>query len=299
MKDEKPSITAILVAYCILILGGDEWGLARIPAGIVAYQAAVLLAAGIPFGKCPYLLCNPFVSRLARFVAAVWYPGFFEGIGFRKLIIDSQVRDFLRLSKAKQPDQQRQVVVVAAGYDTLALRLCKENPEDTFWEVDHPATSRVKSRVWTQDKYSKTILGSQPDNFKHVAADLTVQHLDQALKTQSNYSTSNPTIVIVEGLSMYLTEEQIRNLFTDIEKSVSKGSVVVFDFFGWNERRKQVDVGRIFPLLHHYGITGRAEPWVWGLNPKKAEDFFSDTNWKLLTDVQTCGFENVAALELK
>ena len=33
--------------------------------------------------------------------------------------------------------------------------------------------------------------------------------------------------------------------------------------------------------------------------PKNIDNFLANTNWKLSTDVQSCGFENVAALELQ
>ena len=88
MKDDKASLTAVMVTYCVLILGGDEWGRSRIPPGIVVFQVAVLLAAGLPFGKCPLLLYNPLVAKWAHILAAIWYPGFFECIGFRKLVIE-------------------------------------------------------------------------------------------------------------------------------------------------------------------------------------------------------------------
>lgn len=312
MKDDKPSITAVLIAYCVLMLGGDDYGRSRIPAGIITAQVAVLVAAGLPFGRCPWVLCNPIVAKLARFLAAIWYPGFFDCVGFRKLIIECQVRDFLRQTEVansngdgKQKQQHKaQVVVVAAGYDTLAIRLCREYEQVDFWEVDHPATSRVKSRVWTSlkdtraQKTTSALLGAKPSNMEHVQADLTKTHLDTVLKAQAKYDPSRPTIVIVEGLSMYLTEEQMRGLFGDIEKSVSPKSVVVFDFFGWNERKQEVEVGWVVPALHRYGFTGGAEPWIWGLDPKQINEFFDNTNWKLQDDVQSCGFENVAALVL-
>jgi O-methyltransferase involved in polyketide biosynthesis len=321
MKDDRPSLTAVLVAYNVLALGGDDYGRSRLPPNIIETQVAVLLAANLPFGTCPWLICNPLVAKVARFIAAIWYPGFFEGIGFRKLIMECQVRDYLQQQqqsknsntgkKVQQPTAQ--VVVVAAGYDTLALRLCREYPHVNFWEVDHPATSHVKSRVWTtksqeehyypqrkKDKLGMT-LGNQPANMQHVQADLTKLHLDEVLKAQPNYDSSLPTIVIVEGLSMYLTEAQIcQLLFVDIESSISPGGMVVFDFFGWNAHKKQVDVGSwIFPTLHKYGITGGAEPWKWGLDPKNIHHFLATTNWKLMDSVQSCGFENVAALELQ
>jgi methyltransferase (TIGR00027 family) len=312
MKDDRPSLTAVLVAFCVLVLGGDDYGRSRIPPNIIDTQVAVLLAAHLPFGTCPWLLCNPLVAKVARFLGAIWYPGFFEGIGFRKLIMECQVRDYLQQQQQQQKSSAvaAQVVVVAAGYDTLALRLCREYPRVNFWEVDHPATSRVKSRVWTtsqeqhprkkNDKPRLRLLGDRPANMQHVQADLTKTHLDKVLKAQPNYDSSLPTIVIVEGLSMYLTLAQIRRLlFVDIESSISPGGVVVFDFFGWNEQKKQVDVGWIVPALHKYGITGGAEPWVWGMDPKNINQFLAFTNWKLINNVQSCGFENVAALELQ
>ena len=318
MKDDKPSMTAVLIAYCVLLVGGDAYGQSRMPDGIIYAQVAVLVQANVCFSRCPWILCNPIVAKLCRFFAAIFYPDFFACIGFRKMMIECQVREFLRhtattatMTEAEEAtrvytNNKPQVVVVAAGYDTLAIRLCREYAHVDFWEVDHPATSRVKSRVWatsskdypTKKRHRLSVLGEQPPNMEHVQADLTKTHLDTVLKKQPKYDPSRPTIVVMEGLSMYLTEEQMRGLFDDIEKSVSPESRVVFDFFGWNEPRQTVDVGWVFPSLHRHGFTGGAEPWIWGLDPKNIHSFFDDTNWNVQEDVQSCGYENVAVLVL-
>ena len=66
-------------------------------------------------------------------------PGQFEAFAHRKAFCEHQVRD----SIAKGATQ---VLVLGAGYDTLGWRLAPEFSEVNFFEIDHPATARLKAR---------------------------------------------------------------------------------------------------------------------------------------------------------
>ena len=45
----------------------------------------------------------------------------------------------------------KQVVILGAGFDTLAWRLSEKFESIRFIEVDHPATSKEKKRPWMRE----------------------------------------------------------------------------------------------------------------------------------------------------
>ena len=65
----------------------------------------------------------------------------------RKRLIEEVVR-------ASLTEGVEQVVIIGAGFDTLALRLCAGFPRTNFIEIDHPATQSCtlchndKSPTW-------------------------------------------------------------------------------------------------------------------------------------------------------
>jgi methyltransferase (TIGR00027 family) len=195
----------------------------------------------------------------------------------------------------------RQVLIVAAGYDTLALRLSNEFPTVHFWEVDHPATSKCKQRALAA-------LG-QPKNLHTVAADLTQLSLHDALLVDNNNNNNNknknnkydpnaPTVVVMEGLLMYLTEHQVQQLFNDVSSVVGpKGSSVCFDFVGWKESKNLADIGWLAPFMHWW-LRRRGEPWLWGVDPARLSSFFSNTRWRVMGQPMSIGCERLAIVEL-
>ena len=66
-----------------------------------------------------------------------------EGVWTRKLYMEAQIRDFID-SKADDGNGSLQVLIAAAGYDTLAWRLAEEYPMVNFIEIDHlPHKKRI------------------------------------------------------------------------------------------------------------------------------------------------------------
>ncbi|SHG94459.1 class I SAM-dependent methyltransferase [Streptoalloteichus hindustanus] len=93
----------------------------------------------------------------------------------------------------------RQVVVLAAGYDSRAWRLAR--PGVRFFEVDHPATRA--------DKRRRAPAGGP----RFGSVDLETEPLDRALLA-AGLATDEPALFTVEGLTMYLGERRVRALLT-------------------------------------------------------------------------------------
>ena len=102
-----------------------------------------------------------------------------------------------------------QVVVLGAGYDSRAWRFAR--PGVTFYEVDLPLTQA--------DKRSRAPTGGPI----YVPADVTDSSLADAL-TDAGFLSEEPTAFTAEGLTMYLTEQQVALLLRSLSALGGPGS---------------------------------------------------------------------------
>jgi methyltransferase (TIGR00027 family) len=107
-----------------------------------------------------------------------------------------------------------QVVVLGAGYDSRAWRFAR--PGVRFFEVDHPATQ--------VDKRSRAPAGGPA----YVPVDLGTGSLPAALHTAGYQDL--PTLFVAEGLTMYLTEPQVRDLLRALRELGPAGSRLAVNF---------------------------------------------------------------------
>ena len=279
-----------------------------LPPGIIPVQMALLEAVGLPWKDYYFLLLlrspiGPVISRVLVWLSGLLCQDSLESIAFRKSFIEQQVREFLQRNKSANP----QVLILAAGYDTLSLRLAQnaEHRDVNFWEVDHPATGSFKERIWRHKKSKGPLrlIGNKPANLFSGCVDLTKKNsLVEMLRAQKdNYSVANPTIVVMEGLLMYLNKEQVHSVFDEISKAVGPGSVATFDMLATKydvNHQQHPDVGFITPLVDFF-LKIKGEPWLLGLDPEILQEFVTESDrWTLRTAVQSYGPERVAALEM-
>jgi len=282
MKEDQASVTSLVIACAVLVLGGDEYGRSRLPPGCLQAQISLLGAAQLFFGKFPWLLSNPVLAKLMRWTLLFVQPQLLESIAFRKTWLEHQTRQAITSGIT-------QVLVLANGYDTLAYRLSNEFGHVTFWTVDHPATSKVFERGLEQ-------LKQRPQNLHTLAIDLTHSKLQDLLTKMIYYSPTASTMVIMEGLSFYLSSVELQNLFEDIRHVVGVGSRVGFDFFEPNQHN-QPNMGPLSGFVQLLLKTIK-EPMKWSIRKEELSSFFADTNWKVVTPVASMGIERLAAVQL-
>lgn len=283
MKDNVPSVTALKVAIMIVIMGGDEYGRSKCPPGSVDAQLQLLKACRLPFFYFPFItIQNPIFIKLARWWSSLILPQAMESVGMRKCYMYECVRNALN------DGNTRQVLIVGAGYDTLTWSLSQEYPSVEFWEVDHPATSRVKQE-------GLQTMG-QPSNLHTIAADLTQTTLEQILSQRDEYNIKNKTVVVMEGLLYYLDGNEVKGLFASVAKVVGPSSTICFDFFGRDENGR-LELGWATPLLvNSIKLTG--EPWKWGIDPRELPAFFQETPWTVIGAPKSIGIERLATVQL-
>lgn len=199
----------------------------------VAVQRAVLADMGVLPDPLARGMLTPSMAAIYRFVGH-WPYGVrarsltLAGFAARVLWFDGQVTEALDAGI-------RQVAVVGAGYDSRAWRLRRDGVQ--FFELDHPATQRDKAR---------RAPGPGPT---YADADLTTESAAEALVAHG-LDASRPALFVVEGVTMYLTEEVARYQLGELAGSSSAGSRLAVDFYppratGTQRDRRQLRLQRL------------------------------------------------------
>jgi methyltransferase (TIGR00027 family) len=189
-------------------------------------------------------------------------PGQFEAFAYRKAFCERQVRDGIGEGSA-------QVLVLGAGYDTMGWRLAPEFPGVNFFEIDHPATARLKAK-------GIEAMG-QRDNFYLISEDLGERKLVDVLKANELWNQSARTVIIAEGLVMYLPPEAIHDLFCQCAVISGGGSRIAFSYIPTGADGRP-DAGPWTGLmLWLQKVIG--EPWTWSIRPEKLGLFLEESGW--------------------
>jgi methyltransferase (TIGR00027 family) len=262
MKHNKPSMTARKVALNIVTLGSQPGMDTVLPRGIIDATARLLVASGAAGERTVRLARSP--KMIAVYEAFDWMlPGQFEAFAHRKAFCEQQVRDSISSGAT-------QVLVLGAGYDTLCCRLAPEFPGVRFFEIDHPATSSLKQK-------GVEALGAS-ENLHLIAEDLGERELSDVLRTNVDWDVTAQSVILAEGLVMYLEAEAVQSLFRQCAASVGQGSRIAFSYIPSGEDGRPY-VGRWTGLmLWLQKVVG--EPWVWSIRPEELSSFLQQHGWR-------------------
>ena len=261
MQKDKPSRTAYKVALNVVTLGAKP-GMDRIlPPGIVEATEKLLVASGAVGSRT--LQWSRSKHMVSVYEAFDWMlPGQFEAFAHRKAFCERQVREGIGQNAS-------QILVLGAGYDTLEWRLAPEFPGVNFFEIDHPATSRFKAR-------GIEAMG-QRDNLYLIAEDLGERKLEDVVKTNELWDQSARTVIVAEGLVMYLPPEAVGDLFCQCAVIAGDGSRIAFSYIPSGADGRP-DAGRWTGLmLWLQKVVG--EPWIWSIRPEELGLFLKKTGW--------------------
>ena len=221
----------------------------------------------------------------------------------RKLFIEQQVREAIQ-------NGVKQVVVLGGGYDTLALRLHLDYKKIYFYEIDRGHTrdtklSAVKELEILANKRDKTsqfssvgktmslanVYGNIGNNLYFLESDLSKENWYEELYACEKFNKEKSTIVIAEGLTMYLTTKQVRALLQTLNNQVlSEGSLIITSF------AQSIKSTQISTLLR----AETNESYECFLNMTEVPTFVHENQFSVLGKVLTIDFqkqaENTAAL---
>ena len=261
MHKDKPSRTAYKVALNVITLGAKPEMDRVLPPGIVQATEKLLVASGavaaigVRWSRSPRMV--------SVYEAFDWMlPGQFEAFAHRKAFCERQVRDCIGAGAI-------QILALGAGYDTMGWRLAPEFPGVNFFEIDHPATARLKAK-------GIDAMGRR-DNLYMIAGDLGKRKLVDALKSNESWDQGAQTVIVAEGLVMYLPPEAVRDLFHQCALVVGDDSRIVFTYIPTGADGRP-DAGRWTGLiLWLQKVIG--EPWLWSIRPEELGLFLEETGW--------------------
>jgi methyltransferase (TIGR00027 family) len=164
-----------------------------------------------------------------------------------------------------------QVVILGAGFDTRAYRFAGELKEKKVFEVDYRSTQELKKR--RLDAAAIPI----PPHVRFVEIDFKRDTLRDVLAA-AGYQPAEKTFFIWEGVSMYLSEQTVRETLRTIAAYSAPGSSLVMDFAG----QAMIDMLRKFPQIPQHNYTTHwGEPWIFGVPDTREREFFQECGLQL------------------
>lgn len=159
-----------------------------------------------------------------------------------------------------------QVVVLGVGLD----------PKPVYHSDGHQTWFGIDLKPALRDREKRfCVPGCVADNFIPVAGDMREQHWVQDLRA-AGFDPSQPSVVIMEGLSMYLTSDVISNVFKHIEEITSQGSILWVDHITSNALDMEA-AGDFFAAMGRLG-----EPMVFGCTDMGQ---FAGNGWQVLQSI--------------
>ncbi|MEO8753104.1 MAG: class I SAM-dependent methyltransferase, partial [Casimicrobiaceae bacterium] len=261
MKGGQVSTTAKVVAASTILLASDSR-----TAALVAPGAGALCTQFLASTRGDRLLAgsarHPLARSLWRWLERCTLPGIVVHYWLRKRWIEARCRDAIGSGYSR-------VIVLGAGFDTLACRLAPAFPAVEFVEVDHPATQAVKR---------KGLAAAFPGAIANLR--LAAVDFDREVVPRSLLIDSRPTLVIAEGLLMYLDAERIGRLLASVLQ-LSTGPVrLVFSYMvRWSDGASGFRPGsRVIDLW----LAWRGEPFAWTIEPLAVGDFLRRHGFTLM-----------------
>ncbi|MGC2568081.1 MAG: SAM-dependent methyltransferase [Mycobacterium sp.] len=188
-------------------------------------------------------------------------PGLWAGMTCRKRYIADKVTESL--------DDIDVVVVLGAGFDTLAYRLARTTRIPIF-EVDQPINITRKATT------VRRVLGEQPSSVRLVP--LNFEH-DNVLSVLAGhgYRPDSRTFFIWEAVTQYLTADAVHATLEAL-RPVASGSRLVFSYV----RKDFIDGVNLYGAEALYRrFRKRQQLWHFGLPPEEVATFLGGHGWRL------------------
>lgn len=160
----------------------------------------------------------------------------------------------------------RQVLTVGAGYDGRALRYARRGVR--WFESDHPDTQRDKRARLGR-------LGIAAPGVTFVPFDLREAGLAGVL-TAAGYQPDAPSLVICEGVAVYLDEQVLGSLLGELRAVAAIGTRLALSL-----RPPVVSAGQAARLERfEAAVAGLGEPALSSVSPENAGALLAGTRWR-------------------
>jgi methyltransferase (TIGR00027 family) len=177
----------------------------------------------------------------------------------------------------------KQVVILGAGFDSRAIRFFKPNNTIKVFEIDTPHTQNAKI------KQLKKRHIAIPENNIYVSVDFEKEDFKKRL-LENGFANPQKTLFILEGLTMYLSQDTVEDTFRFIRANSAPGSLVVFDYIYASVLRRE---------RKYYGekaiyrrVKQDNERWTFGIEEGELENFLNQLNFKLIEHLDSNAMEH-------
>jgi len=272
MRDQGYSRTARKVAINLLSLAQRPGWRERLGAELVDAVRDLLRLSGVASERMLRAAEHPFSLKVFDAIEPL-APAQLDSLGLRKIYFEERVRESLEAGAQQQ-------LVLGAGFDTLAFRLAKRYADRRFFEIDHPATAQRKRR-------GIEAMG-RPSNLQLLAADLGEVPLAIALEQAEGWDPNAPSVICLEGLTMYLSRAENLALLRALFALTGPGSRVVLTHVRIAEDG-QLGFGGFAGKLSRWSLKLMGEPWRWGTKDADLPAFTTQAGWHVQTELSTRG----------
>ncbi|MFA7711661.1 MAG: SAM-dependent methyltransferase [Candidatus Neomarinimicrobiota bacterium] len=175
-----------------------------------------------------------------------------------------------------------QVVILGAGFDSRAIRLLNETNRVKVYEIDVDTTVNAKLKQYEKRK------------IKLPSCDILipVDFEKENIKTKLNefgFNSSKKTLFILEGLTMYLSENSVSETFNFITNNSSRGSIIAFDYVHASVLRLE---NKYFGENAIYNrVKKDNEQWIFGIDESEIESFLMKFNLSLVDHLNSIAME--------
>jgi len=122
----------------------------------------------------------------------------------------------------KSKDKVEQFVVLGAGFDTRCYGdLTNSNLK--FFELDQAKTQKFKIEHLKR-------AGIDTSNVNYAEVDFSTEHWYEKLE-KAGYDPGKKSIFLWEGVTLYLSEKDVRNTLKEIKEHAASGSIIVADLY--------------------------------------------------------------------
>ncbi len=245
------SSTARLIAASIVLQ--DECGIAArwLPASTIALSRAMLRSGGASGRVLLRALRMSWMRSAAAAIERRLLPGIQTHYLLRKHCIASWAEQAITAGTS-------QVLILGAGMDGLGAELCRRHTALAVIEMDHPATQPVKRLA-----LEEVLPGA---GLRLHAVDLSAAQFNQHLEA-TGFCRDPPTLIIAEGVLMYLRPGQCLRLLNEISGHIRGPLDVVFSTME-KDPHGRPGFARAHPLIDRW-LAWRGEPFRWACSPQR------------------------------
>jgi methyltransferase (TIGR00027 family) len=259
----------------VLLAARDPLHARLLPRGAEESLREFSQAAGVLTPWMLKLIENEWYQRKMMGMLANRWPGEMMRLTLRKRFVDDEVRDAIE-------DGVSQLLIVGAGFDTLGLRIAKAFADVRVVEVDAPATAGKRFAAIEKLQWHRA-------NHEVVSANLGATPVCDVLNAVSGWSLSARTVVLAEGVFMYLSKKEVLAFLGEVCGHTGRGSRVVFSYLT-ADREGRPSMGK-WSGLSRLSLKVIGEPLKWGVREGELQEFLEGAGYRLLGPAERYDFK--------